>query len=169
MKTQKIFRLVVFLGMSFLVFSYGQTRGMGLGGYLQAGNTGETGGLTGKLFLTPIHALELNVSIDPDLNGDMGAYVSYLFHFWDKVPVHTGKLPLYVGPNTGVGVWEDNGNNIAIRLGVIAGGSFCLPQGTVPMDFYLQLNPTLEHLIYEHGDNDSNIELFLQIGCRFFI
>jgi hypothetical protein len=145
-----------------------QTRGIGFGGYLQAGNAGEDGGLTAKMFLNDKTAIEIYLSIENDPFGDsMGAYASYLFHHWNVIPVNAGKLPLYWGPNAGIGVW-DGGS--ALRFGMIGGLSYCLPAGTAPMDFFLQLNPTFQYFSFEGDHNDKlELDMFLQLGLRFFI
>jgi hypothetical protein len=152
----------------FSTASIAQTKGIGLGGYLQAGNAGEDGGLNAKMFLNANQALDLSISIENDPFGEsMGAYASYLIHAWDVIPMTTGKLPLYYGPNAGLGVWD---GGTALRLGLIGGIAFCLPQGTAPMDFYLQLNPTFEYFMIEgDGNNELELNFFLQLGLRFFI
>ncbi|HSQ41974.1 MAG TPA: hypothetical protein VLM37_06825 [Fibrobacteraceae bacterium] len=143
-----------------------QTRGIGAGGYVQAGNAGETGGLNAKLFLTPATAVDFSMSVETDPFGQsMGFYASYLMHYWDLIPVHEGKLPLYVGPNLGVGVWSNSGGGTALRAGAIGGMAYCLPQGTAPIDIYVQLNPTFE---YNTADNALRMDMYLQLGVRFF-
>lgn len=144
-----------------------QTRGFGIGGYLQAGNAGEDGGLTAKMFLNEKTALELYLSVENDPFGEsMGAYVSYLLHAWNLIPVNAGKLPLYAGPNGGIGVWD---GGTALRFGVIGGLAYCLPAGTVPMDFFLQLNPTFQYFSFEGSGNDKlELDMFLHLGLRYF-
>ncbi len=161
--------------------SSAQTRGVGFGAYAQGGNEGEQGGLNAKLFINSRNAFDLSVSFSTDPFGNsMGAYVSYLAHFWNALPVPQGKMPLYIGPNGGVGVWEDywdnrgniihNGENgSAIRGGMVAGMAYCFPSGTVPLDIYLQLNPTLEYR-FRPGDNNDGFrtDFFIQLGVRYF-
>lgn len=151
-----------------LALGNAQMRGIGFGGYLQAGNSGEDGGLDAKVFLNSNTALDFMLSIENDPFGEsMGAYVSYLIHAWDVIPVNSGKLPLYYGPNAGIGVWDDGS---AIRFGLIGGMAYCLPAGTAPMDFFIQMNPTFQYFSFE-GDHNNKLELdfFLQLGLRFFI
>lgn len=166
MKHTSLYRaLALFLLLA--VAAAAQTRGFGIGGYLQAGNAGEDGGLTAKMFLNDKTAVEMYLSIENDPFGDsMGAYVSYLFHAWNVIPVNAGKLPLYYGPNAGLGVWD---GGTAWRLGAIGGMAYCLPAGTVPMDFFLQMNPTFQYFMFE-GDHNDKLELdfFLQLGLRYF-
>jgi len=165
MKLSKVFQsfaltLIVAVGAS------AQTRGIGVGGYLQAGNSGEDGGLNAKLFLNQMDAIDLSLSIQMSPFGEsMGAYVSYLFHYWNVIPMTTGKLPLYWGPNGGVGTWP--GGSV-IRFGAVGGMDYCLPQGTAPLDFYLQLNPNIEAVSPKGGKMSMGLNLYLQLGMRFF-
>lgn len=162
-----LLRVLIFSLLCFGL-SQAQTRGFGIGGYLQAGNAGEDGGLTAKMFLTERTAVELYLSVENDPFGEsMGAYASYLIHSWNLIPVNAGKLPLYGGPNAGLGVWD---GGTAIRAGVIGGMAYCLPQGTAPMDFFLQINPTFQYLSFEGDHNDKlELEMFLQLGLRYFL
>jgi len=162
MKIQNKFRIVALvLVMAFV--GHAQTRGIGIGAYVQAGNANELGGLNAKLFLDARSAVDLSLSVQMSpLGQSMGAYASYLIHGWDIIPVAAGKLPLYGGPSAGVGVWD---GGTAIRVGGVGGIAYCMPPSTVPMDFFLQLNPKLEY----HTDSKGlKMGLLAQLGLRFF-
>jgi len=161
-----MFHFFAFLLVGATVLS-AQTRGLGLGGYLQAGNNDEYGGLNAKLWLNSNNAFDLSVSIENDPFGEsVGAYASYLYHFWGVIPSSNPKMPLYLGPNGGVGVWD---HGYALRFGAVGGIDFCLVPA--PIDFYLQLNPALEYSNDDRDGNDAGAvhgKLYLQIGARFF-
>jgi hypothetical protein len=167
MKFINTFRIAALVAL-FSLAAHAQMRGVGLGAYLQAGNAGEVGGLNAKMFLDARTALDLSLSIENDPFGaSMGAYASYLIHHWDVIPVARGKMPLYIGPNGGVGIW--NGGT-AIRFGGIGGMAYCMDPGMAPLDFYLQLNPTMEYQIFDGTHNDKLVfDLYLQLGMRFFL
>jgi len=167
MKTKNLRLAIVFLGLMGISWSWAQEQGIGVGGYLQAGNPWEDGGLDMKIFLSRVHAVDVQVSVEmtPEFGGSMGVYGSYLFHWWDVLPIRQGKLPLYVGPNLGFGIWD---NGFALRLGGIGGMAYCLPRSAAPLDFYLQLNPVLEYKVNDGAPNTLEADLFLQLGFRVF-
>jgi len=144
-----------------------QTRGIGIGGYVQT-NRDEMGGINGKVWLNSNNAFDLSVSIqDNPFGQDMGAYVSYLYHFWGVIPSSSPKLPLYVGPNGGIGVWD---GGYALRFGAVGGLDVCIVP--IPMDFYLQLNPTFEFRHFDdnnyHDNSGLGLTMYLQLGARFW-
>ncbi|NLB62878.1 MAG: hypothetical protein GX801_02050 [Fibrobacter sp.] len=145
--------------------SMAQYNGIGFGGYLQAGNPHEAGGLNMKFFLSQRHAIDAQLSIQMSpLAKSMGAYGTYLFHWWDALPINKGAIPLYIGPNLGFGVWD---GGFTIRGGAIAGLAYALPKGTAPLDFYLQLNPAIEVDFVDK--THASFNLYLQFGIRFYI
>lgn len=159
--------MVLLLASAFAAPSFAQTKGLGLGLYGQVGNTNERGGINAKLWLNANNAFDLSASIEPDpLFASAGFYASYLYHFWNVLPVSFMKIPLYFGPNGGVGVWD---GGFALRGGVVGGIDFCFP--TVPMDIYIQGNPAVEYKNYDNGDERGGLDLdfYLQIGLRFFV
>lgn len=164
MEMRSLFALLFALVIAAPTFA--QDRGVGLGGYLQAGNAHESGGLNGKLFLSQRQAVDLQLSIQMSpLAKSMGAYGSYLFHWWDALPINKGSLPLYIGPLAGIGIWN---GGFAIRGGGVGGFAYAFPSNTAPLDIYLQLNPVIELHIVD-SDNAASFNLFIQFGMRYYL
>lgn len=142
--------------------------GFGIGGYVQGGNRYEDGGLWARIWTTPRkNNLDLQLSISKDMDS-FGAYGGYYWQNFDlvKLDPSAGSIPLYHGPNLGVGGWS---NGAAVRGGWVGGISYVFFEG-VPISFSLQMNPNLEIIFDDIEGNDVwDLDLLLQLGFRVFI
>lgn len=140
--------------------------GMGLGGYLQFGNSHEMGGLVGKIWLGPTTSLDLTLSVDFDEEDrSLGIYGGYYHHYFNMIKVPVGKMPLYHGPIGGLGIWN---GGIALRGGWTFGLAYVFSPEVAPFDIFLQADPNFEYLQIENGDDRAELDVYIKLGFRFF-
>lgn len=177
--------LAVILMVSAMAFagSAAESKSMGIGGWLQAGNPGEHAGLDLQMRQAPNITLDIYLHFyfsngDNSLGGYFGYYWNYIL---TGVPGDVGRMGFYVGPVGGLGWWdEDIGggcdeSGISIRVGVVGGYQWEFP--VIPLQLYLELNPVGEfHYFWweddhNHDDSDTDWELpdfYFRIGLRFW-
>ena len=137
------------MGQTALVFASDTPGGLGLGVVL-----GDPTGITGKYWMTPVHALDMGLAGD---GGDLELYGDYLWHGWRAFPQPSrGQLAAYLGLGAGVRMAHDT----ELKLRTVAGLSYWF-EG-YPVEAFFELVPTF--ILTPSGGS----ELDAGLGVRYY-
>jgi hypothetical protein len=98
---------------------------------------GEPTGLSAKVWLGGISAVDGGVAWSFVHNPAVSVHVDYLFHFFDVIPVKEGRLPLYVGIGGVLSASQDPDLGVRIPVGV----TYLF--ASAPLDLFLEVAPIL--------------------------
>lgn len=110
-----------------------QDRGFGMGIIL-----GEPTGLSAKLWTSNDNAFDFAAAWSFRGDGNLLLQADYVWHFFNLIPVSSGKLPLYVG--IGGRVILANDPQIGVRIPVGLDYLFA----NAPVDIFVELVPILD-------------------------
>ena len=113
---------------------------------------GQPMGVTGKLWLNNVNALDAGVA----LNRRTTLYSDYLWHFTVLPQSSAIKLPVYLG----LGIQERDSRRVSVGVRGVAGVSYWLPHN--PVELFLELVPVV-HLSY-----GGHVSLERSIGLRYY-
>lgn len=123
----------------------GEPKGLGLGLVV-----GDPSGLTGKLFLSPTHAIDAGLGLD----GDVDFYVDYLWHGWKAFPQpEKGRLAAYLGLGPSL-------INDVVALRTVGGASYFV--AGPPVEVFAELVPSFRL------NSRGGITLEGGIGARYY-
>jgi len=116
---------------------------------------GDPTGISMKFWTKETDALEIAAGWK---EKEIEIHVDYLWHNFDLLPVKNGRLPVFYGLGIETKLKEDKDNEIGIRA--IAGLEYLFD--AVPLDFFLQIAPTLQLT------PESKVKGEAALGFRFF-
>jgi hypothetical protein len=128
MEYRKMKKTLLITLLLFISSNYAQNRGLGLGIIL-----GEPTGLSAKLMTNHINAIDFAAAWSLENERNILLHADYLWHNFDLIEVHSGRLPLYYGI----------GGRMILSTNLLAG--IRIPIG---LDYQFE---------------NSNIEIFLEI------
>jgi len=133
MKKNILFTMVLGLMMIFAKPVTAQDHGFGMGIIL-----GEPTGLSAKLWTSGDNAFDFAAAWSFKGDGNLLLQADYVWHFFELMPVPSGKLPLYIGLGARVVLADDPRFGIRIPIGI----DYLFADA--PIDVFLELVPILD-------------------------
>jgi hypothetical protein len=133
MKKNILFTMVLGLMMILAKPVTAQDHGFGMGLIL-----GEPTGLSAKLWTSSDNAFDLAAAWSFKGDGHILLQADYVWHFFDLMPVPSGKLPLYIGIGGRVVLADDPLFGVRIPIGI----DYLFADA--PIDVFLELVPILD-------------------------
>lgn len=133
MKKNLLFTMVLGLMMIIAKPIAAQDHGFGMGLIL-----GEPTGLSAKLWTSGDNAFDFAAAWSFKGDGNLLLQADYVWHFFNLMPVPSGKLPLYIGIGGRVILADDPRFGIRIPIGI----DYLF--ATAPIDVFLELVPILD-------------------------
>ena len=133
MKKNILFCMVLGLMMIFAKPVTAQDHGFGMGLIL-----GEPTGLSAKLWTSGDNAFDFAAAWSFKGDGHLLLQADYVWHFFNLMPVSSGKLPLYIGIGGRVVLADDPSFGIRIPIGI----DYLFADA--PIDVFLELVPILD-------------------------
>jgi hypothetical protein len=119
---------------------------------------GEPTGLSAKLHLNKVNALDFGVAWSFSGSGHFHLHADYIFHKFGVINVDSGQMPLYFGVGARILFREDNSDEIGIRVPI--GVAYIFEE--TPIDLFAEIVPILDL------NPDTDLNLNAAIGARFF-
>jgi len=119
---------------------------------------GEPTGVSGKYLLSMRNAIDGAVAWSLDEDNDLHLHGDYLYHWYDKIAVEKGSLPIFAGIGGRIRFRENRDDDVGVRFPV--GLSYLFDQA--PFDVFVEIVPTLELA------PDTDFELEGAIGSRYY-
>ncbi len=133
MKNYLLFGIVLGLMLIFIKPASAQDKGFGMGIIL-----GEPTGLSAKLWTSGDNAFDFAAAWSLKGDGALLLQADYVWHFFNLIPVSSGKLPLYVGIGGRVVLADDPQLGVRIPLGI----DYLF--ASAPLDVFAELVPILD-------------------------
>jgi hypothetical protein len=135
MVMKKYFMSVMVLGFILILARpiLAQDHGFGMGIVL-----GEPTGLSAKLWTSSDNAFDFATAWSFKGDGNLLLQADYVWHFFNLIPVSSGKLPLYLG--IGGRVILANDPHVGVRIPIGLDYQFA----TAPLDIFIELVPILD-------------------------
>ncbi|HSD62473.1 MAG TPA: hypothetical protein VLB50_01710 [Ignavibacteriaceae bacterium] len=133
MKKYLKFGIVLGLMLIFIKPVAAQDHGFGMGIIL-----GEPTGLSAKLWTTDDNAFDFAAAWSIRGEGNLLLQADYVWHFFNLIPVSSGKLPLYIGIGGRVVLANDAQLGVRIPFGM----DYLF--ATAPVDIFVELVPILD-------------------------
>jgi hypothetical protein len=133
MKKNILFCMILGLMMIFAKPVTAQDHGFGMGLIL-----GEPTGLSAKLWTSGDNAFDFAAAWSFKGDGHLLLQADYVWHFFNLMPVSSGKLPLYIGIGGRVVLADDPSFGIRIPIGI----DYLFADA--PIDVFLELVPILD-------------------------
>ena len=133
MKRNILFTMVLGLMMILAKPAAAQDHGFGMGLIL-----GEPTGLSAKLWTSSDNAFDFAAAWSFKGDGNLLLQADYVWHFFELMPVPSGKLPLYIGIGGRVVLADDPSFGIRIPIGI----DYMFADA--PIDVFLELVPILD-------------------------
>jgi hypothetical protein len=133
MKRNILFTMVLGLMMIIAKPVTAQDHGFGMGLIL-----GEPTGLSAKLWTSSDNAFDFAAAWSFKGDGNLLLQADYVWHFFELMPVPSGKLPLYIGIGGRVVLADDPSFGIRIPIGI----DYMFADA--PIDVFLELVPILD-------------------------
>jgi hypothetical protein len=133
MKRNILFTLVLGLMMIITKPVTAQDHGFGMGLIL-----GEPTGLSAKLWTSGDNAFDFAAAWSFKGDGNLLLQADYVWHFFNLMPVPSGKLPLYIGIGGRVVLADDPSFGVRIPIGI----DYMFADA--PIDVFLELVPILD-------------------------
>ena len=133
MKRNILFTLVLGLMMIIAKPVTAQDHGFGMGLIL-----GEPTGLSAKLWTSGDNAFDFAAAWSFKGDGNLLLQADYVWHFFELMPVPSGKLPLYIGIGGRVVLADDPSFGIRVPIGI----DYLFADA--PIDIFLELVPILD-------------------------
>jgi len=133
MKRNILFTMVLGLMMIMAKPVTAQDHGFGLGIIL-----GEPTGLSAKLWTSSDNAFDFAAAWSFKGDGNLLLQADYVWHFFNLIPVPSGKLPLYIGIGGRVILADDPLFGIRIPIGI----DYLFADA--PIDVFLEIVPILD-------------------------
>ena len=133
MKKNILFTIVLGLMMIFAKPVSAQDHGFGMGLIL-----GEPTGLSAKLWTSGDNAFDFAAAWSFKGDGHLLLQADYVWHFFELMPVPSGKLPLYIGLGGRVVLADDPSFGIRVPIGI----DYLFDDA--PIDVFLELVPILD-------------------------
>jgi hypothetical protein len=133
MKKNMLFCMVLGLTIILVKPITAQGHGFGMGIVL-----GEPTGLSAKLWTSGDNAFDFAAAWSFKGDGNLLLQADYVWHFFNLIPVSSGKLPLYIGIGGRVVLANDPQFGIRIPIGL----DYLF--ATAPIDVFIELVPILD-------------------------
>jgi hypothetical protein len=133
MKKNTLFSMILGLMMILAKPITAQDHGFGMGLIL-----GEPTGLSAKLWTSGDNAFDFAAAWSFKGDGHLLLQADYVWHFFNLMPVPSGKLPLYIGLGGRVVLADDPSFGIRIPIGI----DYLFADA--PIDVFLELVPILD-------------------------
>ena len=133
MKRNILFTMALGLMMILAKPAAAQDHGFGMGLIL-----GEPTGLSAKLWTSSDNAFDFAAAWSFKGDGNLLLQADYVWHFFELMPVPSGKLPLYIGIGGRVVLADDPSFGIRIPIGI----DYMFADA--PIDVFLELVPILD-------------------------
>jgi hypothetical protein len=133
MKINILFTMVLGLMMIVAKPVMAQDHGFGMGLIL-----GEPTGLSAKLWTSSDNAFDFAAAWSFKGDGNLLLQADYVWHFFNLMPVSSGKLPLYIGIGGRVILADDPSFGVRIPIGI----DYLFADA--PIDVFLELVPILD-------------------------
>lgn len=133
MKRNILFTMVLGLMMILAKPVTAQDHGFGMGLIL-----GEPTGLSAKLWTSSDNAFDFAAAWSFKGDGNLLLQADYVWHFFNLMPVPSGKLPLYIGIGGRVVLADDPSFGIRVPIGI----DYLFADA--PIDVFLELVPILD-------------------------
>ncbi len=133
MKTFFQCAIVIGLLLFFIKPAAAQERGFGMGLIL-----GEPTGLSAKLWASSDNAFDFAAAWSVRREGNILLQADYVWHFFNAIPVSSGKLPLYIGIGGRVVLANDPQLGVRIPFGM----DYLFADA--PVDIFVELVPILD-------------------------
>jgi hypothetical protein len=133
MKRNILFTMALGLMMILAKPVAAQDHGFGMGLIL-----GEPTGLSAKLWTSSDNAFDFAAAWSFKGDGNLLLQADYVWHFFELMPVPSGKLPLYIGIGGRVVLADDPSFGIRIPIGI----DYMFADA--PIDVFLELVPILD-------------------------
>ncbi len=125
--------VVLVLMLFFIKPAAAQDRGFGMGIIL-----GEPTGLSAKLWTSSDNAFDFAAAWSLRGEGNLLLQADYVWHFFNVIPVSSGKLPLYIG----IGGRALLANDPQLGVRIPFGMDYLF--ATAPVDIFVELAPILD-------------------------
>lgn len=125
-------------------------------------------GINGKYFLSDDGALNFGVGADGYGFGRSGLnlYFDYLWHPVSLANPPEFQLPFYVGIGGRIWSFDHNGYNDVFAVGVRVPLGIAFDLNNVPLDFFIQLTPTLN--FYRDYSDSAGFWFDFSVGIRYW-
>jgi len=133
MEKNILFTIVLGLMMIIAKPVTAQDHGFGMGLIL-----GEPTGLSAKLWTSSDNAFDFAAAWSFKGDGNLLLQADYVWHFFNLMPVSSGKLPLYIGIGGRVVLADDPSFGVRIPIGI----DYMFADA--PIDVFLELVPILD-------------------------
>jgi len=133
MKRNILFTMALGLMMILAKPVAAQDHGFGMGLIL-----GEPTGLSAKLWTSSDNAFDFAAAWSFKGDGNLLLQADYVWHFFELMPVPSGKLPLYIGIGGRVVLADDPSFGIRVPIGI----DYLFADA--PIDVFLELVPILD-------------------------
>ena len=133
MKRNILFTMALGLMMILAKPAAAQDHGFGMGLIL-----GEPTGLSAKLWTSSDNAFDFAAAWSFKGDGNLLLQADYVWHFFELMPVPSGKLPLYIGIGGRVVLADDPSFGIRVPIGI----DYLFADA--PIDVFLELVPILD-------------------------
>ena len=133
MKKNILFAMVLGLMMIIAKPVTAQDHGFGMGIIL-----GEPTGLSAKLWTSSDNAFDFAAAWSFKGDGNLLLQADYVWHFFELMPVPSGKLPLYIGIGGRVVLADDPSFGVRVPIGI----NYLFADA--PIDVFLELVPILD-------------------------
>jgi hypothetical protein len=117
---------------------------------------GDPSGLSGKYWLSSENAVDMLLGFSPYRDW-VFAKADYLWHFFNVIPVASGRVPLYIGPGAMTYIHD---SRVGIGIELAGGIAYMFP--SIPIDVFL--NVGIGAFIVPATDGSVNAG----IGARFY-
>lgn len=127
-------------------------------------------GLNGKYFLSDTGALNFGIGGDGYYRGDRDGLHLYFDYLWHPVSLANPRefqLPLYIGVGGRLWSFDDSGfQDDGTAFGIRIPFGIAFDMNNIPLDFFIQITPTLD--FFQGYRDDVGFWIDASVGIRFW-